>query len=111
MITQGEWEAITTAYGFCVLAGPKCKSVAERYFDRKPTKAELQELHDNSRLVAAAPKLLAACKLFMKAINIEEDLELSLRTAIALSLPAKAVDQAIAKTKTNKTLTEKGITR
>ena len=62
MITQEKWIAKITAFGFCILAGKTFIAVAERYFDRKPTTAELRELHANARLISAAPDLLDACK-------------------------------------------------
>ena len=61
MITQETWEAKTTPFGFCILAGRASTVVAERYFDRKPTTTELNELHDNAQLIATAPELLKVC--------------------------------------------------
>lgn len=61
MFSRGEWIAKTTADGFCILAGKTFTAVAERYFDRKPTTAELSELHANARLIAASKELLQVC--------------------------------------------------
>ena len=69
MITQGKWEAELTAMGFCVLGGKHYSAIAERYFDRKPNKAELAELHSNAALIAAAPDLLEACKAGLDAMK------------------------------------------
>ena len=89
MITQGDWKAGLTPFGFCVLAGDICTAVAERYFDRKPTATELRELHDNARLIAAAPrtkrerdKLLEACKAMVKLTLDQTALELDKRGQI-----------------------------
>lgn len=68
--SQGTWIAKTTAFGFCILAGKAFSAVAERYFDRKPTTAELSELHANARLIAAAPDLLAACERYLRQIEL-----------------------------------------
>ena len=62
---QNEWKAELTAMGFCVLGGRTYTAIAERYFDRKPTKADLIELHANAKLIAAAPDLMAACKFLV----------------------------------------------
>ena len=63
--TKGKWEAKLTAMGFCVLGGRCYAAIAERYFDRKPNKADLAELHANAKLIAAAPDLLEACKFLV----------------------------------------------
>ena len=62
MRTKGNWDAQLTPFGFCILAGSAVKAVAERYFNYKPTKAELNELHANAHLISASPDLLEACE-------------------------------------------------
>ena len=73
MIAKEKWIAKTTATGFCILAGKGFTAVAERHFDRKPTAAELSELHDNAHLLAAAPKLLEACKKLLDFVELYGD--------------------------------------
>ncbi|KKM85890.1 hypothetical protein LCGC14_1284570 [marine sediment metagenome] len=108
MITQGKWEAIETPFGFCISAGPACTAIAERYFDREPTATELNELHDNARLMAEAgtvynvtgftPRrltedrtgLLKTCKMALRAMNAQH-------TPSIISSAIIKIEQAIAK--------------
>lgn len=88
--TKGEWYTNELRdIVFCKKPDGEIVEIVDLTF---PTKLPASENKDNARLIAAAPKLLAACKLYQERIELLYELNPDVKIALGAGLGLKQVE-------------------